>query len=274
MEILNSIILGIIQGVTEFLPISSSGHLILFREFFSRPNSYDLAFDAVLQLATTFAILVYFRQNLTDLGRAFLQFFGLSKKQYDKKILNTQKTLLWAIILGTIPAIVLGLILEGSMETIFRNSNIVALSLIFGSIIMLLAEFYFSKLKNKNFQISKNKSIIIGLFQSLALIPGMSRSGMTISGGLFVGLDRELAVRFSFLLSIPILLITGFKKFFDLIYSGQISIIGFDMIIGSITAFLFGIISIHFLITFLRNNSLKLFIFYRLILAAIILFLI
>jgi undecaprenyl-diphosphatase len=238
---MNNIILGIVQGLTEFIPVSSSGHLILAREFLS-VHGNDLAFDAVLQLATVLAVLVYFWKDL----------WGLL---YDWKKLKI-------IILATIPAVVFGLLLEKYMETVFRNVLLVAIMLAVGSFIMLLSEYFSTKDK----QLTLKNGFIIGLFQCLALIPGMSRSGMTISGGLFTGLSREEATRFSFLLSFPIILGSGLKKALD--------IQTFDLSFGLafITAFIVGLGAIHFLIKFLKNHSLRAFAWYRILLACFIVY--
>ena len=247
MDILNSIILGFIQGITEFLPISSSGHLILARDFLNISNINGLAFDAVLQLATTMAILVYFLKDIL--------------------LMFSSKKLLSILIIATIPAVVLGLFLENFMETVFRSSELVASTLVIGALIMFFADRYNNKKTiNKN-QLSIKKSFLIGLFQSLALIPGMSRSGMTISGGLFNGLSREEATRFSFLLAFPILFGSGIKKLLDLYNENMLVDFGTPLIFGSISAFLVGILAIHFLIKFLKTHTMKIFIIYRILLA-------
>lgn len=236
---ISNIILGIVQGLTEFIPVSSSGHLILAREFLS-VHGNDLAFDAVLQIATVLAVLVYFRKDL----------WGLL---YDWKKLKI-------VILATIPAVVIGLLLENYMETVFRNVLLVAIMLVVGSFIMLLSEFFATQDKTLNLK----NGFTIGLFQCLALVPGMSRSGMTISGGLFTGLNREEATRFSFLLSFPIILGSGLKKVFD--------IQTFDLSFGLafITAFIVGLAAIHFLIKFLKTHTLRTFAWYRIFLAIVI----
>ena len=263
MDILNSVLLGIIQGLTEFLPISSSGHLILARDLTNTQFSYGLAFDSILQLATTIAILVFFRKDIYKLIKSFFNFFS-SKEPVDKK----QKILIWSIIVGTIPAIILGFFLEDIMDTAFRNSLLVSLTLVLGSIVMFLAD---RVSKNNTGDLTIKKSIIIGLFQSLALIPGMSRSGMTISGGLFANIKREEAIRFSFLLAIPVLLGSGIKKIIDLGTSDILSSIGFELLVGSLVSFIVGLLAIKFLISYLKNHNFNIFIYYRLILAFLIL---
>ena len=261
MSIFDSIILGTIQGLTEFLPISSSGHLIIARDLFGWHGSSDLSFDAILQLATGIALVVYFRK---DIFRLIITFFAMiSKKAVEQK----DKVMIWAIIIGTIPAVILGLFLQKYMETIFRSAILVSFVLIIGSAVMYLAE----KFSSKKGVLSVWKGIGIGFFQCLSLVPGFSRSGATISGGLLFGLNREDAARFSFLLSIPIILGSGIKQLLSVVKSGAFSNDWLNIFSGSITSFIFGIIAISFLMKFLKNNSLKVFILYRVILAVVVL---
>lgn len=268
MNLLNVIFLGFIQGITEFLPVSSSGHLIIVREILNLQTNYGLAFDAVLQLATTLVIFVYFRKILWGLVSDCLNFLN-------RKIIEKQKKIyLGAIIFATLPAIVFGLFLEDLMETAFRNTSLVAFSLILGAILMLIAE----NILKQNFDKSTQKMSLItglkiGFFQSLAIIPGMSRSGVTIAGGLFAGLNREDATKFSFIIALPILFGSGIKKLLDLSMSGLLVDIGFELLIGSASAFLFGLLAVHFLVSFLKSHTLKIFVWYRLILATLILIL-
>jgi undecaprenyl-diphosphatase len=258
----SDIFLGIVQGLTEFLPISSSGHLILMRDILNMQVVSGLAYDAVLQLATTLAILVYFRKDIYDLAVSFFKLMSRTE------IEDNKKSLLLAVIIGTIPAVFFGLLLEGYMETIFRSSVIVAATLFVGGLVMLISEYVAQRFDRASTKISIKKGLIIGLFQSLALIPGMSRSGMTISGGLFVGINREVATRFSFILAFPVLLGSGIKKFIDL---QNASLVDLNLLVGFIASFVFGLLAIHFLIKFLKKNSLKAFVFYRWVLALIVL---
>ncbi len=260
MDILSSIILGVVQGVTEFLPISSSGHLIVMRAWLGLDMSGSLAYDAVLQLATSLAVVLYFWKDLVVLVRV------RSEKN---------KIWIWAIVLGTIPAVVLGFLFEHKIDALFRNAHTVAWALIAGSILFFVVERYAKKMAQKSAQenlsgkeISVKRGFVVGCFQVLALIPGMSRSGSTISGGLLLGIKREDAVRFSFLLSVPILLGSGLKKLMDLGGSGGID---FSLILSSIVAFFVGLASIHFLIVYLRRHTLNAFIIYRILLAVVIL---
>lgn len=262
-------ILGLIEGITEFLPISSSGHLILARSLLGAVNTNGLAVDAVLQLGTILAVVVYFFKDLLTLALAGItRVMGKVPKRDDEQLLI-------AIIIGTIPALILGLLLESAMETIFRNTHLVAYALIAGSVIFVIAE-QFSKHQRTSYGIEKIswlQGLLIGLFQTLALVPGMSRSGMTISGGLFLGLSREAAARFGFLLSVPIILGAGLKKTFDLVSGGELATIGTPLLIGSAVAFVSGLLAIHVLLRFLRTHPLHVFALYRVLLAVSILLL-
>jgi undecaprenyl-diphosphatase len=263
MSIFDSIILGLIQGLTEFIPVSSSGHLVLAREFFKIGDNNGLAYDAVLQLATAFAVLVYFRNELWALFKT-----GYAWVKGNGEVDLENKALLTALVLGTIPAMLAGIILEKFLDGAIRDSLVVASALIAGSIVFWIAE----QVAEKNRHLTGRRGFLIGIFQVFALIPGVSRSGITISGGLFMGLNRELATRFSFLLSFPIIMGSGLKKFIDLGFSGLLNDIGISLLTGSVTAFVFGILSIHFLIKYLKNHTLTLFVVYRIVLAVVILF--
>ena len=261
MDLLDGIILGIVQGLTGFLPISSSGHLILVREVLGLQTGLGLSFDAVLQLATSLAVLAYFRAD-------FVRLFWASVRWLQKKTIEQKdKVLLLALIIGTIPAVTVGLLLEGYMETTFRNAELVAWALIAGSILFFLAE----RFAKQDESLTVKKGLWVGLFQTLSLIPGMSRSGVTISGGLFFGLKREEAARFSFMLAFPIIFGSGMKKFLELSASGSLNEIGLSLFAGALSAFIIGVLTIHYLLKYLRNHTLGIFIVYRILLAGLIL---
>lgn len=261
-DLISFTLLGIVQGLTEFLPVSSTGHLILARDFFNLATEQGLAIDAVLHLATALAVLVYFRR---DILRLIVSFFGLVRGRRTER---EDRILIYALLLGTVPAVLVGLLLEGAIEGAFRNPTLVAYALIAGSALFFAAE----RLAKQNAALSVPKGIAIGLFQALALIPGISRSGATISGGLLLGLTREQSARFAFLLSFPVILGAGTLKFVELGASGFLSTEAEPLIAGALAAFVSGILAIHFLITFLKRHTLDIFIVYRLVLAAVIVF--
>lgn len=261
METFSALILGLVQGLTEFIPVSSSGHLILARKFFGFSDANGLAVDAVLQLATALAVAVQFRREFLALGREAGRV--ILRRPGDAKT----RTLLAAIVLGTIPAVILGLLLEEKMATVFRSATLVAATLLLGSALMALAEFF----ARQDRPLSVRRGALIGLFQALALVPGLSRSGATISGGLFAGLRRDEAARFSFLLSFPIIAGSGSKKFAELAAAGALVDVGPSLAFAAAVAFLSGLAAIRFLLRFLRAHSLMPFAAYRVALAAIVL---
>ncbi len=264
MDIFSAVILGFVQGITEFLPISSTGHLILARSVLGVEGGNALAFDAVLHLATVGAVVVYFFDELFVLVQTVLRKFG--RLPVNEKDLVMVK----AILVGTIPAGILGFLLESPMETIFRSPLLVALVLVLGSLLFMYAEYRYQN-SFPSGEVDVKTGFKIGLFQSLALIPGMSRSGASIAGGMLLGLTRSEATRFAFFLAIPIISGAGAKKMLDLI-SSDVSIQWFPVIVGALTAFIVGLMAIHFMITFLKKHSLWPFIWYRIILALFVVF--
>jgi undecaprenyl-diphosphatase len=262
MNIFQAIILGLVEGVTEFVPISSSGHLIIARQIMGLQSSNGLLIDAVLQMGTIVALGVYFFPDLWKILKNFIAFCL-------RKPLNPEdKTMVLAIIYGTIPAIIFGLLLQKEMETIFRSVHLVAITLLVGAALMYCAE----KFGKADKILSPMRGFVVGLFQCLALVPGVSRSGATISGGLFAGLNRESAVRFSFLLSFPIIFGSGLKALWDVHKAGILATGGVGtLVLGSVVAFISGLVAIHFLIKYLKTHDLKLFIGYRVIVAILVL---
>jgi undecaprenyl-diphosphatase len=263
MTHLVAIILGIVEGATEFIPVSSSGHLIIVRHLLGVSDVGGLTFDAVIQLATSCALLVYFWKEVAGI---LTSFFRITTRKF---VEEKEKTLVYAIIWGTIPAIILGVVFENYMDTVFRNVHLIALTLVLGSVLFWFADKMYSGKK----ELSLGKGIMIGFFQCLALVPGVSRSGATISGGFLLGLNKEEAVRFSFLLSLPILFGAGLKKLFEVRHDILGTGLGVSLLLGSLTAFVVGFISIRFLMKYLKTHDLTLFIWYRIGLALAIFFL-
>lgn len=265
MGYIDAIILGAVQGLTEFLPVSSSGHLLIARKIFDLPLQGSLSFDAILQCATVLAVLLYFAKDLWGIMLSVLRYVS------GKIISETEKVYIWAITLGTIPAIIFGLLLESTMDSVFRNIHLVALALLAGSALMYCAQKYTEKNSprvtlGENQGLTVKKGIVIGFFQSLALVPGISRSGATISGGLLTGLSREEATRFSFLLSVPILVGAGLKKLLEVDFAASGGVLG-PLFAGSAVSFIIGLLAIHYFIKYLKTHTLSVFIWYRVALA-------
>ncbi|MCA9342911.1 undecaprenyl-diphosphatase UppP [Candidatus Saccharibacteria bacterium] len=258
MNWLEALILGIIQGLTEFIPVSSSGHLIIAETVFGIGNG-SLAFDVALHGGTLLALMIYFWRDILDLIKAL---FIKSKKT----------KLAWLLVLATIPAVVAGLLLESYAEDAFRSSLLVSFNLATIGLFMLWAESYYKKLEHKTKlqNTSRNQALTMGLAQSAAVVPGVSRSGITITAGLFVGMDRVSATRFSFLLGIPII----FGAFLKAVVFGEgLSQIQSDkgvFVVGIVAAFLSGLFAIQFLLKYLAKHTLKVFAYYRLALATLV----
>lgn len=260
-------ILGIVQGATEFIPVSSSAHLVLARAVFGvSQTASDLTVDALYQFASVMALIIFFRHDLWKLACTAYHI------AFRRRVAEKEKTLLYALIIGTVPAVILGLFLESAMEHQFRGMLVVASTLIVGSVLMWCAE----RMARGNIELTVKKGFLVGLFQSLALVPGISRSGATISGGLILGLSREDATRFSFLLSFPILFGSGMKKIAELVLQKEnaatAAIIDFwPVLFGATASFVVSYIAIRFLIRYVRTHSLSVFIWYRVALALVIL---
>jgi len=264
MSIFESVVLGVVQGLTEFLPVSSTGHLILTRTLFDVADSNALAFDAVLHLATAAAVIVYFFPDIWLLIQAGLR--KLSRLPVNKR----DETLLYSLLIATVPAVVLGLSLESLMESTFRSPLLVAGVLIAGSLFFMYAEWVYQKTPRTN-EITIKKGFKIGLFQTLALIPGMSRSGATICGGMLLGLSREEAARFAFLLAVPVITGAGLKKFIEMLSSNEI-VLWLPVLIGAAVSFTVGLTAIHFMLRFVKTHTLWPFIWYRIVLASFVIF--
>lgn len=265
MGIVQAIVYGLIQGLTEFLPISSSGHLIFIPDLMGWDDP-GAGFTAVIQLGTLLAVLIYFA---TDLKQVLS---GWTRSLFDKETRKEQSAKLgWAIFLGTIPIVVVGLFFEDQINSAFRSSLLVAIMLLIVSLFMCLAE-ALGKRKRTLESATLFDGIVIGACQAVALLPGASRSGSTIAGGLFLGLDREAAARFSFLLSVPSIFSAGVYE----LYQQRHEILGGGLvptIIATLVAFISGYAAIAFLINFLKRHSTGVFIVYRVMLAALIIYL-
>ncbi|MFZ0452799.1 MAG: undecaprenyl-diphosphatase UppP [Ignavibacteriaceae bacterium] len=271
MNIFEAIILGIIQGITEFLPVSSTGHLTVAGKLMNiispeHPEQWT-AFIAVIQLGTLAAVLIYFWKDIIKIINSFLNDNLSSRKKFSEQ--SQYSKLGWLIIVGTIPVVVVGLSFKHIIEgTLTKDLYVIAGSLIGLAVILALAEML-AKFKKEIKDLSIKDSIIIGIAQCFALIPGSSRSGTTITGGLFIGLNREAAARFSFLLSIPAVLASGLLELYESLAFLNSSMV-LNLVISTIVSGISGYIAIDFLLKYLRKNTTFLFIYYRIALGILI----
>ena len=258
-----AIVLGLVQGLAEFLPVSSSAHLILIPWFFGWSDP-GLAFDVALHLGTLGAIIVFFWKDLVRL------FFGFcrSLRKLDLRG-DSEQRLAWLLVLASIPGAAAGLFLEKDAETVFRNPAHIAIVLILLGIILFYAD-RFGKRKTELEKLNFKNAIIIGLAQAAAVVPGVSRSGATISAGLFLGLNREAAARFSFLLSVPIVAGAGLVKISEV----RSEIFSPVFLAGFAASILSGYLAIALLLQIIRKRSYNAFVFYRIALGVLILTLI
>ncbi len=265
--VLQALVMGIVQGLTEFLPISSSGHLLLVPYLFKWDDPFidSLAFSVMLHMGTLVALLIYFRRDWIALVPAF--FAAVRDRSFRE---DGDRKLAVLIAITTIPAIIFGVLLNDFLEKEIRAAGIVAVTLVIGAAIMWLADRTGAKDQGMD-GLSPTRALILGVAQSLALIPGISRSGISISTGLFLGLTRESAARFSFLMATPVTAAAGAYETVKLIKGDAGATVDLlPLIVGMVAALIAGLAAIHFLLRYLRTRSLLIFVIYRLVLAAIV----
>jgi undecaprenyl-diphosphatase len=254
---LQAIVLGVVQGLTEFLPVSSSGHLILVPHVFGWPDQGQ-TFDAVMHIGTLAALIAYFRVELVDLVSGALS-----------------RRVALILIAATIPAGLAGLLFGKFIETTLRSPFLIAAATAFWGIVMWIADRSAREARGTYREpleaVGLRQGLTVGCAQALALIPGTSRSGVTITAGLFSGLDRATAARYSFLLGIPITAAAGGYKLLHVVRAGVPTGEGGPLLVAVLAAFLSGWLAVWFLVGYLRRRSLVPFVIYRLLLAAIIL---
>jgi undecaprenyl-diphosphatase len=258
MSLLQAIILGIIQGLTEFLPISSSAHLVLvpFLLGWVIPEDQNFAFDVLVQMGTLLAVIIYFRKDLWAIIQAFVS--ALVK---GRPFGNPQANLGWYIILATIPAGLAGLLLKSKVEAVFNSPVVTALFLFFTAFILFLSEWLGKRTRTLE-NITWKDAVWIGCAQAISIFPGVSRSGSTISGGVTRNFDRKSAARFSFLMSIPIMLAAGLVATLDLLDIPNLASFLPLIAAGFLAAAVVGYLSIHWLLSYLNRHSLRSFGFY------------
>lgn len=265
MSWLQVVVLSVVQGLTEFLPVSSSGHLAITSRLFFADDA-GASFTAVTQLGTEVAVLLYFARDIGRIVRAW--FAGL----FNTDARSADYRLGWFVIIGTIPIGVLGLLFKDEIRTGARNLWVIASALIVFSAVIAAAE-YFGRQTRDVGQLTWRDSVIVGLAQCLALVPGVSRSGATISAGLFLGQNRELAARFGFLLAIPAVFASGLFSLPDAFHPvGEgMSASGAQLLVATIIAFVVGFAAIAWFLRFLVQHSMYWFVGYRVALGVVVL---
>jgi undecaprenyl-diphosphatase len=274
LNLIEAIALGLIQGITEFLPISSTGHLTLAGKLLhlvdpANPEHWT-AFIAVIQLGTLMAVFLYFLKDIINIIKSFLAENLSKRKKFSEQSQDSRMG--WLIIIGTIPVVIIGLgfkkIIEGNLT---KDLWVISISLIVLAIILAIAE-KTAKFKKEIKDITIKDALIIGVAQCFALIPGSSRSGTTITGGLFMGLTRESAARFSFLLSMPAVFASGLLELKESIKFVHVDM-AINMAVATVVAAISGYLAIDLLLKYLKKNSTFVFIYYRIALGIIILIL-
>ncbi len=258
MTLIQSIILGIIQGLTEFLPISSSAHLVITPYLFGWqiPAQDAFIFDVLVQLGTLLAVIVYFREDLYKIIRAVIE--GLVQR---RPLANPMARLGWLLVLATIPAVLAGILFKGLVERAFGSPLAAGLFLLGTAALLVIAEIVGKRTRELE-GITWLDAILVGLFQVISLLPGISRSGSTISGGMVRNFDRPTAARLSFLMAVPVMIGAGLVASMDLVklpnFASQIP----TLAAGFITAAIVGYLAIRWLLGYLAKRSLYVFAIY------------
>jgi undecaprenyl-diphosphatase len=280
LPIYQAVVLAIVQGLGEFIPISSSGHLLIVRRLLGWNElspAHELSFDVALHFGTLLSVLFYFRRTWFQIIRAALggkvvrfSESGASDANLTVEEQKDERMLLWFLAIATIPGAIAGKLLEHSAEDYFREHIfLIAGALIAVALLMWLGE-KVGKLSTPLTSITLVDSLVIGIAQAFALIPGVSRSGSTITAGLFRGLTREAAVRFSFLLSTPLIAGAALLKAHELHKEGLPAGMQMPVLVGIIVSALVGYAAIAWLIRYLQSNSLRLFIIYRIVAGVVV----
>jgi undecaprenyl-diphosphatase len=264
LELLQAIILGIVQGLTEFLPVSSSGHLLLGQYFLGVDESkFGLPFDAAIQSGTLLAVVSFFWKDFLGMARAFIR----SRRGLDFE--DTDQRMAYMILAATIPAGVVGFAFEDFFANSVRSPWVVVFNLVLVGALFIVAEAVGRKSRLTS-KLGFLGAIAIGFAQATALVPGVSRSGATITMGLFVGLRRDEAARFSFLMSVPIIAIASGFTLIEAIRAGMDANEAMIFAVGIVVSAIVGYFAIKFLLTYLANHSLRIFAYYRFGLAAVV----
>ncbi|MEO1022118.1 MAG: undecaprenyl-diphosphate phosphatase [Bacteroidota bacterium] len=254
MDIIQSFLLGLLQGLTEFLPISSSGHLALGRYFLATEAETDITFEVVVHFGTLCSIVLYYRREIWSLITSGVAFLGSpSEKKSDPQVV-----MIGFILISMIPALIVGFTLKGKVEAIFVNPLLVSGMLVVTGVILFLTRFP----KEPTKKLSLSGSILIGIAQSFAMIPGISRSGSTISTALYLGIKREEAANFSFLMVIPVIAGAMLLQIKEMLETGTDNAQLMSLVVGFLTAFVSGYYALKYLILILKRKGFHYFAYY------------
>jgi undecaprenyl-diphosphatase len=264
LELLEAVFLGVVQGLTEFLPVSSSGHLLLSQYFLGMDRErFGLSFDAAIHTGTVLAVVWYFWGNLLAMARAFLR--SLPHPDFA----DVEVRMAYLILVATVPAAIIGFLFEDFFATQVRSPWVVVFNLVFVGALFLVAEAVGTKTESAS-KLGPLGAFGVGLAQAAALVPGVSRSGATITCGLFLGLRREEAARFSFLMSVPVTAAAAGLSLAEAAAEGMNGHEAAMFFAGSLSSAVVGYLAIRFLLRFLANHTLRVFAYYRFALAAVV----
>jgi undecaprenyl-diphosphatase len=264
------IFLGLVQGLTEFLPISSSAHLRIVGEFLPNAKDPGAAFTAITQIGTELAVLIYFRREIFSIVKNWFKFNILRKRNLNLEARADNK-MGWMIIIGSVPIFIFGFLFQDSIKTTFRSLTLVALMLILFGLILGFADYVGDNQKGSR-DLKVKEALTLGFAQSLALVPGVSRSGATIAAGRLLGFNRSAATKFSFFLAVPAVLGSGLYQLYQVISdpTSEVYSLG-ETFVATFIAFAVGYAVIAWLMKYISKNSFRPFVIYRLILGSAIL---
>ena len=265
LELIQAILLGVVQGLTEFLPVSSSGHLLLGQFFFGlNQDRFGLSFDVAMHMGTLLAVVSYFWRDLIRMARAFFRSFYYRDLENDP-----DQRLAYLVIASTVPAAVIGSLFEEFFEETVRSPWVVVVNFIVVGVLFIVGETVGTRTRRAS-KLGFGEAVGIGLAQATALVPGVSRSGATITLGLFLGLRREEAAKFSFLMSVPIIAGAGSLKLVEVISAGMDGRQVLLFVVGFVASAGVGYVTIRFLLNYLTEHSLRAFAYYRFAVAAVV----
>lgn len=267
---IEALFLGLIQGLTEFLPISSSAHLRIVGEFLPSAKDPGAAFTAITQIGTELAVILFFRVEIASILRNFFKISILRQRNFSRED-EADNKLGWMIIIGSIPIFVLGFLFQDSIKTTFRSLTLIAITLILFALILGLADYLGTSGKGMK-DLNLSSALLMGLGQSLALIPGVSRSGMTIATARFLGYSRSAATKISFFLAIPAVLGSGLYQLYQTLSDPSSEVFTLvETLAATTVAFLVGYAVIAWLMRFISRASFAPFVIYRFLLGSIVL---